>query len=328
MKTYISRILSLLLFITISLDCYSQDLMARQAPLDRKLKAVDSVSLQRAIRQEMSEYVSDIYPLWSNDHVDAYKNVAKPNTFPIDLRGFSMPTPSRVITSRYGYRRSFRRFHYGLDVKVYTGDTIYAAFSGKARIVSYDRRGYGYYIVLRHTNGLETVYGHLSKQLIHENDIVRSGEPIGLGGSTGHSTGSHVHFETRLLGEPINPELLFDFPNQDVTCDVYTYRYKGNNRSVNLPADWDDGNSGENKAAAMEMVTVDESLSNGEEAIASASSAKTKKTKSLSLYHKVRKGDSLYSIAKKNNLTLQQLCSLNGISAKSKLRPGQILKMR
>ena len=140
MKYHIIRFVFFCLFIVLGITGYAQDLMARQAPLDRKLKAVDSVSLQRAIRQEMSEMISDIYPVWSNEHVNVYKDFAKPNTFPIDLRGFSMPTPSRVITSRYGYRRSFRRYHYGLDVKVYTGDTIYAAFSGKARIVSYDRR--------------------------------------------------------------------------------------------------------------------------------------------------------------------------------------------
>lgn len=323
MKYHIIRFVFFCLFIVLGITGYAQDLMARQAPLDRKLKAVDSVSLQRAIRQEMSEMISDIYPVWSNEHVNAYKDFAKPNTFPIDLRGFSMPTPSRVITSRYGYRRSFRRYHYGLDVKVYTGDTIYAAFSGKARIVSYDRRGYGYYIVLRHANGLETVYGHLSRQFIHENDIVRSGEPIGLGGSTGRSTGAHLHFETRLLGEPINPELLFDFPNQDVTCDVYTYRYGNNDKKVDLPADWDDEISGENKAAATEMVMVDEPETEEPVVLSHKKSAKSR-----SLYHKVKKGDSLYSIAKKNKITLQQLCALNGISKKTKLLPGQILKTR
>ena len=314
---------SLTLFICINLtaNAYAQDLMARQAPVDRKLKAVDSVSLQRAIRQEMSEIVSDIYPSWSNQYVNAYKDIDRPNTFPIDLRGFSMPTTSRLITSRYGYRRSFRRFHYGLDIKVYTGDTIYAAFSGKARIVSYERRGYGYYIVLRHSNGLETVYGHLSKQLISENDVVKSGDPIGLGGSTGRSTGAHLHFETRLLGEPINPELLFDFPNQDVTCDVYTYHNKGKNNMNDVPADWDDDVASVNESAAMEMVNVDDGdNSEGKQ----ASSARS----SRSFYHKVKSGDNLYNIAKKNNMTVKQLCALNGISSRTKLRPGQILKMR
>ncbi|MBP3774260.1 MAG: peptidoglycan DD-metalloendopeptidase family protein [Bacteroidaceae bacterium] len=287
----------------------AQDLMAAQAPVDRQLKAVDSVSLQRAIKRELSVTVSDLYPTWTNDYVNAYKDMAKPTDFKISLQGFSMPTPSRQITSRYGYRSSFRRNHYGLDIKVYTGDTIYAAFDGKARIVSYERRGYGYYIVLRHPNGLETVYGHLSKQLIAENDIVKSGDPIGLGGSTGRSTGSHLHFETRFLGEPINPELLFDFPNQDVTNDYYVYH---NSRGV------------EN----FQWANAAEAANSSNNSQANSSRKSISLASSKPVYHKVRKGDTLFSIAKKNSITVDQLCALNGIKKKSTLRAGQILKCR
>jgi murein DD-endopeptidase MepM/ murein hydrolase activator NlpD len=132
-----------------------------------------------------------------------------------------MPTPSRVVTSNFGSR--WGRQHKGLDIKVYIGDTIRAAFSGKVRIVRYEGGGYGNYVVIRHPNGLETIYGHLSKQLVKENENVRAGEPIGLGGNTGRSTGSHLHFETRLCGVALNPALLFDFLNQDVTGDQYLF---------------------------------------------------------------------------------------------------------
>ena len=118
-----------------------------------------------------------------------------PDTFKIDLRHFCMPTPSRVVTSNFGNR--WGRPHKGLDIKVYIGDTIRAAFSGKVRIVRYEAGGYGKYIVIRHPNGLETIYGHLSEQLVSENQSVRAGEVIGLGGNTGRSTGSHLHFEVR-----------------------------------------------------------------------------------------------------------------------------------
>jgi len=162
---------------------------------------------------------SNIYNDWKNKGVKAAPGYA-PSRLKIDLRGFHMPTPSRKITSPYGQR--WGRLHAGLDIKVYIGDTICAAFDGKVRVVDYDRNGYGNFVVIRHPNGLETLYGHMSKHLVKNNQIVRAGEPIGLGGNTGRSTGSHLHFETRLCGVPINPALMFDFPHQDVTGDFFT----------------------------------------------------------------------------------------------------------
>ena len=118
------------------------------------------------------------------------------------------------------------------DIKVEKGDTIYAAFDGKVRITAFQRRGYGHYVVIRHNNGIETLYAHLSKKLVNENQNVKAGDPIGLGGNTGRSTGSHLHFETILLGKCIDPALLFDFPNQDVTGDHYVYRKPGTRLSL------------------------------------------------------------------------------------------------
>lgn len=206
----------------VSLSSFSQDLIARQAPIDKKLKTVDSLALQKQIRAEQSEYPAlSLYPNWNNQYVHAYGNAIIPETYTIDLTGFHMPTPSTKITSPFGPR--WRRMHNGLDLKVNIGDTIVAAFDGKVRIVKYERRGYGKYVVIRHDNGLETVYGHLSKQLVEENQLVKAGEVIGLGGNTGRSTGSHLHFETRFLGIPIDPALMFDFEKQDVVADHYTF---------------------------------------------------------------------------------------------------------
>ena len=162
----------------ISLNSFSQDLIARQAPIDKKLKSVDSLALQRQIRAEQSEYPAlSLYPNWSNQYVHAYgKEVIIPESYTIDLTGFHMPTPSTRITSPFGPR--WRRMHNGLDLKVNIGDTIVAAFDGKVRIVRYERRGYGKYVVIRHDNGLETIYGHLSKQLVEENQLVKAGAVI------------------------------------------------------------------------------------------------------------------------------------------------------
>lgn len=207
-----------------SFSCPAQDLIANQAPTDRRVRSVDSVALQRLLDMQTYEHEADIYDSWDNTKAHPYASELIPDSFRIDLRGFVMPTTSTKVTSRYGYRPSFRRMHKGLDIKVYTGDTIVSAFDGKVRVVRYDAGGYGYYVVVRHKNGLETIYGHLSKQLVVADQEVKAGEPIGLGGNTGRSFGSHLHFETRLLGAAINPELLFDFPAQDVTANFFTFR--------------------------------------------------------------------------------------------------------
>ena len=168
---------------------------------------------------ELNMPATNVYSNWVNKGVKSAPGYA-PNRFKVDLRGFHMPTPSRKITSPFGQR--WGRLHAGLDIKVYIGDTIKAAFDGKVRVVDFDAKGYGKFVVIRHPNGLETLYGHMSKQLVKNNQIVRAGEPIGLGGNTGKSTGSHLHFETRICGVPVNPALMFDFPHQDVTGDFFT----------------------------------------------------------------------------------------------------------
>lgn len=282
------RVVVMALFALIGLNVSAQDLLARQAPIDKKLKAIDSVALIRQIHKEMAAYPAySLYPTWDNQRVHAYGNsVVIPDTFRIDMSEFCMPTTNTKITSKFGPRR--RRMHNGIDVKVYIGDTIRSAFSGKVRMVKYERRGYGKYVVIRHENGLETVYGHLSKQLVREDQYVEAGEVIGLGGNTGRSTGSHLHFETRFLGQAINPALLFDFEKQDIVADSYLFR-KGNNRY----------------------------RKSGSSVVASGGDIH---------YYKVRKGDSLSRISKKTGVSIDRLCKLNGITRKTTLRPNQVLK--
>ena len=224
MEISIIRNIVLLFALNVSVCVFGQDMLAEQAPMDTQLAMIDSVVLNRLISVESYEFpADDIYPEWSNEYAHKYANVVMPDSLLIDLTGFCMPTESTKITDIFGYRPRRRRVHYGLDIKVERGDTIRAAFDGKVRYVSYQRRGYGYYVVIRHPNGLETLYAHLTKRLVEENEVVRAGTPIGLGGNTGRSTGAHLHFETRLLGKALNPALMFDFPNQDVTGDTYLY---------------------------------------------------------------------------------------------------------
>ena len=294
------------------LPAQAQDLLARQAPIDRKMKAVDTLALKSIIEKEQEQSpASELYQEWDNRY--AHKRTQMPDTFKIDLRHFCMPTPSRVVTSNFGNR--WGRPHKGLDIKVYIGDTIRAAFSGKVRIVRYEAGGYGKYIVIRHPNGLETIYGHLSEQLVSENQSVKAGEVIGLGGNTGRSTGSHLHFETRLCGVALNPALMFDFRNQDVTGDYYVYNVNTYDEE-SVEATRLRGKVG-NGGYTRDLVQ------NGE-----PGSYKDKKHADNDelLYHKVKNGETLALIAKLRGVTVEKICSLNHLSANAKVRPGMILR--
>lgn len=309
----IRQIFSLLFILCLSVNVWGQDLIARQAPIDRKMRAVDSVALHKAIRKvSFTNYESnDLYPYWITNKVHCYKGVYIPETYKIDLRGFCMPTTSRLVTSGFGYRPAFRRMHKGIDVKVYTGDTIVAAFEGKVRVVDYEAAGYGYYVVIRHKNGLETIYGHLSKQLVSVGEIVKAGQVIGLGGNTGRSFGSHLHFETRFLGVAINPALMFDFANQDVTGDFFVYKNSEYNKEapINLAARVDS----EVAHAVNEMEREEGSLNDSEPTLQGK-------------FHQVRRGENLSTIAAKLGLSIQSLCSFNGFAPNARLRTGQILR--
>ena len=293
-----------------------QDMIARQAPVDKKMRAVDSVEIRRLFQQENLENpAGDLYPNWEDDYINLYGNVPLPSEYKIDLRNFCMPTTNRIVTSNYGYRPRFRRQHKGLDVNAYKGDTIRAAFDGKVRVVTFQAGGYGNVVVIRHPNGLETIYGHLSKHLTQQDRTVKAGDPIGLAGSTGRSTGTHLHFETRLLGEYIDPAKLFDFANQDVTGDFYVF--KGPGRGVLL------GKHSANDRLANNVQSSEEEVSYNSSAVADN---REQRAGSRTHVHKVRRGETLSSIARKHNISISKLCRANGISTKTKLRVGQILK--
>lgn len=296
-----------------SFSCHGQDLLASQAPVDKRMKAVDTLSLRRLIVKENMENPSaDLYKGWDNKY--AHRSTELPESYRIDLRGFCMPTPSRVVTSNFGYRARWGRQHKGLDIKVYIGDTIRAAFSGKVRIVRYEAGGYGKYVVIRHGNGLETIYGHLSKQLVAEDQEVRAGEPIGLGGNTGRSTGSHLHFETRLCGVALNPALMFDFRNQDVTGDYFVFNRASYER--------------ESEEATRERGMVGNGGYTAEQVSGSRSNSEFGEGSSQmeKLYHKVSAGETIASIARRRGVTVEQICRLNHLTPTTKVRPGMILR--
>ncbi len=263
--------------------------------------AADDISTRRPAQHNAEhkeeEPELDIYTEgWDNQLVNAYTNSVVPDSKVIDVTNFAMPTPG-YVTSPYGYRRRFRRMHKGIDLKVQIGDTIRAAFDGKVRLTRYERRGYGYYVIVRHENGLETVYGHLSRFLVKPDDYVKAGDPIALGGNTGRSTGPHLHFETRFMGYAINPAAIFDFENQTTHTDQFTFTKSNYTESRNY-------------APAKKSATGKTTASAGASTV------------------KIRKGDTLSRIASRNGTTVAKLCRLNGISATTKLTIGKSLRVR
>ncbi len=305
-KIYTIIIINVML-ILVSAPAFAQDLLARQAPVDRKMRAVDTLAIRAIIeREEIANPAAQLYQDdWNN--VYAHRATELPDTFRINLKNFCMPTTSRVVTSKMGPR--WGRQHKGIDVKVYIGDTIRAAFSGKVRMKKYEAAGYGKYLVIRHPNGLETIYGHMSDWLVEEDQMVKAGQPIGLGGNTGRSTGSHLHFETRLCGVALNPALMFDFVNQDVTADYYVFRK----------------NTYERESVAINNATRSEG--DAAEYAASAPASQNSNNKfGEAKYHKVSAGETLTSIAKRRGVTVNDLCKLNHITKDVKVRPGQILR--
>lgn len=170
----------------------------------------------------------DYYAVWDSKNLNSYNYDLKHFTNPVSLQlydedkgeNWHVPVVSTEINSKYGTRRY--RWHHGLDIDIEIGMPIYAAFDGVVRIAKYNRGGYGYYVVVRHKNGLETLYGHLQSYYVKEGQEVKAGQTIGAGGNTGRSTGPHLHFETRFQGHAFDPTYIFDFGDGSIRVKDFT----------------------------------------------------------------------------------------------------------
>ena len=172
----------------------------------------------------ISEWYDDAS--WASKRVNPYmgQSVSLPKSASIDLLPFFSPTDGLGRTSsRYGWRESMGRMHRGVDISIPMNTPIYSAWDGVVRTTGYEKKGYGYYVVVRHYNGLETVYAHLNKVLSFRGDAVRAGDVIGLSGNSGRSTGPHLHFETRFLGGDFNPSLIIDFNKSTVKNKTFLW---------------------------------------------------------------------------------------------------------
>lgn len=291
------------------------NLLARQQNIDHQIKVEDTQQYLEELFKEEEEPEMDIYTEgWDSQRVNPFREEDVPQVADIDVSKFVMPHPG-YVTSPYGYRKRFRRQHKGIDLKVYVGDTIRAAFDGKVRLTNYERRGYGYYVIVRHVNGLETVYGHLSKFLVEPDQIVKAGDPIALGGNTGRSTGSHLHFETRYMGYPINPAGIFDFVNQTTHTDTYHF----DKSTYHLARNYDPA-ANQNYAQQFRETHPQPKTTK--------STASGSKKGSSPTYHTVKSGDNLSRIASKYGTDVKTLCRINGIKSSDVLRPGKKLRVR
>lgn len=205
-----------------------------------------------------------------------------------------------IVTSRYGYRNG--KHHSGIDLDLETGDTVRAAWSGKVRYSKYNDGGFGNLVIIRHYNGLETFYAHLSKLIVVPDQDVKAGDVLGLGGNTGRSYGAHLHFEVRFYDAAINPEEVIDF-DKKICKDENLLIHKGLFRPGAKPSDVEE--TGESQAQTVKAIQS-----------------------SQRKYYKVRSGDTLSQIASRNTTTISKICQLNGIRPTATLQIGRSLRVK
>lgn len=223
---------------------------------------------------------------------------------------FVIPVQGHV-TSTYKYR--WRRYHQGVDLSLRTGDSVVSSWAGKVRYAQYNKGGYGNLVVVRHYNGLETYYAHLSKIKVKVDDEVNAGDLLGLGGTTGHSSGPHLHFEVRFYGMPINPEEFIDFEAQSLKKEEVLICNR-TLRPAAKPTDMDT------------HIDVEQNLYSNTQYVTTV--AKPAGTASSKSYYKVRSGDNLSKIAARHNTSVSRICNLNGIKETTILQVGRTLRVR
>lgn len=208
------------------------------------------------------------------------------------VSGYSAPYIAKVYS---GFRVRNGREHKGVDLPLNIGDPVKSAFDGVVRVAKSSRYtgGYGNILVIRHTNGLETFYAHLSKILVKEGETVKAGETVALGGNSGRSTGPHLHFETRYLGKAFDPVRLFDFETGELRDSVFALK----KHYLNIYSHY--GQSEKQSIAS-----------------------------SQKLVYTIKSGDTLSSIAAKYGTTVDKICKLNNMSKNSVLRVGTKITVR
>lgn len=241
---------------------------------------------------------TEYYSIWDAYSLNPYRSDISRFQDTLDLILFdstkgqywSEPVPRSFITSEFG-RRGYR-WHYGVDLELDTGDSILAVWDGVVRLTNWDGGGYGNYVLVRHYNGLETLYGHLSDIQCTVGQIVQAGDLLAKGGNTGRSSGPHLHFEVRYQGIPLNPMNIFDFNGKTIRSHQFrlspeTFEYLGIRGSKN-------------------------------------GGYRTRRV----YYHRIRRGDTLGALSRKYGVSVSTLKKLNGMGRSTSLSAGRRLRIR
>ncbi len=269
---------------------------------------------------------------WDTLNLFAYRTVALDDLPAVvdvelfDIHGFRAPVTGRVI-SPYGRRSG--RDHNGVDIRVDHGQPIFAAFDGVVRHSRWNSGGFGNIVVVRHPNGLETYYAHLSRRAVAAGDWVRAGQVIGYGGRTGRASAIHLHFEMRYADQSFDPERLIDFETGKLQEREFALR-KG---YFNIRSRATEGIEGaeEEAAALLAAVPTTDSLSltpiiSGTSVPAAADPVET--TLETPVYHRIVSGDTLLALALHYDTTVTRICEMNDITRTTTLRLGRDLRVK
>lgn len=240
---------------------------------------------------------------WEHTVYNPYKKVDVQFPVKLTFKDSTYASPigkEKVVTSRYGWR--WGRAHKGIDIDLITGDSLFSMFDGVVRFARYNS-GHGRTVIVRHYNGLETVYAHLSRYGIKENDTVVKGQYLGKGGTSGNARGSHLHLVVNYKGVSINPEYLFDFGNED---------NKVRSQEIWVTKEW-----------TRPYAHNSRRQSKIEPILSEADALKTL-VKERRVYV-VKRGDTLSRISRRNNVSIASLCKTNSISRNSVIKIGQRL---
>ncbi|MDD3877318.1 MAG: M23 family metallopeptidase [Bacteroidales bacterium] len=222
----------------LDLDIISNDLLVAINYFNTYVYNEDNMPVENAALA-ISCDTGDEYPagslynnIWCNHIPNPYPPELTENDSLITIRicedtvDFFMPVQESRVTSRYGWRNG--RMHQGIDLGVGYSMPIYNTFSGVVRFAKF-YQGYGRLVIVRHNNGMETYYAHLCRIRVKVGQKVNAGEVLGLAGNSGASDGTHLHFEIRYKGVPINPAHLISFTeNKLLFNEIVLLKVKSN----------------------------------------------------------------------------------------------------